>query len=377
MRVAIVALSCQNGGMLHYASQLANSLASQAEVHFFTPPKPELDAYLIPGVTQHPLLQLSYPGHPLRSWSRQLNPLIHGRNAQRIRSVRPDVIHIVTAHPANCLLMPLLGRIPVCFTLHDPSAHPGESTPLKDVLMQRTIAMSDRLVVHGEALRTELQDRNVPAARISVIPHGDYGFLRRHAGDIAEEPLILCFGRFSPYKGMEVLCRAERLLGDRLGEYEVCVAGEGDAGLFTSEIGPSGRVRVINRFISDEEVAHLFQRARLVVLPYTQASQSGVLAIAQAFGKAAIVTDVGGLPEAVGFGKAGLIVPPNDAPALAEAIAHAWGDPALRQRLGSAGLARVEQEIGWPIVSQQHLTLYHDMIVGGVAELASMKHKPS
>lgn len=373
MRVAIVALSCPNGGMLHYASQLANSLASQADVHFFTPPKPELDAYLLPSVTRHGLLQLSHPGHLLRSLFSQLNPFVHGINAQRIRRIRPDVIHLVTAHPANSLLVPLLGDTPVCFTLHDPSAHPGESTPIKDFLMQRAIAVSDRVIVHGEALRTELEAQQVPAGRIAVIPHGDYGFLRRHAAELPETPLILCFGRFSPYKGIDVLCRAEQLLGDRLGPYELCVAGEGDAGIFASEIGPSGRVRVINRFISDAEVACLFQRARLVVLPYTQASQSGVLAIALAFGKASIVTEVGGLPEAVGFGKAGLIVPPNDPHALAEAIACAWHDPELRQRLGAAGRARVEQEIGWPIISQRHLALYRDLIGHGVADLASLR----
>ncbi|MBO9542639.1 glycosyltransferase family 4 protein [bacterium] len=361
MRVAIVALSCQNGGMLHYASQLANSLASQAEVHFFTPAKRELADYLSRDLTHHPTLQLSYPGQPLRTLSRQLNPLVHGLNAQRIRKVRPDVIHLVTAHPANSLLLPLLGDTPVCFTLHDPSAHPGESTPLKDFLMQRTIAGVDRLIVHGEALRTELAAQGIEASRIAVIPHGDYGFLLRHAGAIAEEPMILCLGRLSAYKGLEVLCQAERLFGDRLGDYRVCIAGEGDPELFREEIGPSGRIDVINRFLSDEEVAHLFQRARLVVLPYTQASQSGVLAIAQAFGKAAIVTDVGGLPEAVAYGEAGLIVPPRDASALAEAVVRAWHDPELRQRLAWGGRARVEQEIGWPIVAQHHLALYRQM----------------
>ncbi|MNY00678.1 Alpha-D-kanosaminyltransferase [compost metagenome] len=227
--------------------------------------------------------------------------------------------------------------------------------------MQRTIASVDRLIVHGEALRTELAAQGVEASRIAVIPHGDYGFLLRHAGAIAEEPMILCLGRLSAYKGLEVLCQAERLFGDRLGDYRVCIAGEGDPELFREEIGPSGRVEVINRFLSDEEVAHLFQRARLVVLPYTQASQSGVLAIAQAFGKAAIVTDVGGLPEAVAYGEAGLIVPPRDPVALAEAVVRAWHDPELRQRLAWGGRARVEQEIGWPIVAQHHLALYRQM----------------
>nr|HBN08269.1 hypothetical protein [Cyanobacteria bacterium UBA8530] len=61
MRIGIVALSCPNGGMLHYTSQLANALAEKAEVHLFTPWKPELEKYLDARVKLQPTLPLSLP----------------------------------------------------------------------------------------------------------------------------------------------------------------------------------------------------------------------------------------------------------------------------------------------------------------------------
>ncbi len=214
------------------------------------------------------------------------------------------------------------------------------------------------IIVHGESLRDELTVQKVPAERIAVIPHGDYGFLKRYSRDLPEEDLILFFGRFSKYKGIEVLCQAERLLASRLDGYKVVIAGEGEADGFLSDIGPSGRVEVVNRFLSDAEVAQWFQRARIVVLPYTQASQSGVLAIALAFEKPAIVTAVGGLPEAVQHGEAGLIVPPNDPVALADAIEELWMNPDLRGKLANAGKALVTHHIGWPIVAARYLDAY-------------------
>lgn len=362
MRVAIVALSCPRGGMLHYATQLANAIAHQAEVHLFTPDPDALAGYLSPGIECHATLPLSYPGQRWRSILTQASVLRHARHARMVRACRPDVVHLVTDHPSNGVLAAMLGGLKVVFTQHDATQHPGEEAWLEARLTRWMASRADRIVVHAERLKDVLVARGYGAERITVIPHGDYGFLQRLAPEAEEEPLILCFGRLVRYKGLDVLCRAERLLAERRSDYRVIVAGEGDRSLFEQAIGPSGRVTVIDRFLPDAEVAALFRRARLVVLPYTEASQSGVLAIAFAFGKPAVVTEVGGLPEAVAFGKAGLLVPPNDEVALAEAIERLWTDPGLRQSLGAAGRRMIDEEIGWPIVAERHMAMYRELV---------------
>ena len=98
---------------------------------------------------------------------------------------------------------------------------------------------------------------------------------------------------------------------------------------------------VRNRHIPDREAAQLFIDADIVVLPYVEASQSGVLAIANAFAKPVIVTDVGELGRAVEDGVSGLVVPPADERPLADAILKLATDGALRARdLGMRGTRR-------------------------------------
>jgi glycosyltransferase involved in cell wall biosynthesis len=362
VRIALVALSCPDGGMLHYTSQLANALAGRAEVHLFTPDRPEVRAYLAPAVRLHDMAVLSQPNQPLRNYLRQANPLAHVANAAAIRAERPDVVHIVTDHPSNTLLMALLGPVPVVFTHHDPVRHPGEGHALKQWLTDEVARAADRVIIHANALQPELRRLGLRAGQVAVIPHGDYGFMRQHAQAVPEEPMILCFGRLVRYKGVDDLCRAERLLRGKLGPYRIVIAGAGDTGFFRDEIAPDAPIEVLDRFLDDAQVADLFARARLVVLPYVQASQSGVLAIAAAFGKPAVVTAVGGLPEAVDHGRAGVIVPPRDPAALAEAIAELWHDAPRRAALGAAGRALVDRTIGWPRIATLHLGLYTELL---------------
>ncbi|MBM3268859.1 MAG: glycosyltransferase family 4 protein [Candidatus Sericytochromatia bacterium] len=380
MRLAMVALSCPAGGMLHYSSQLANALSRDTDLAFYTPWQPDLATYFDRRIALRRIVPLNRAGDRKGLLTRQVNPFLHLATARQILRHQPGIVHLVTDHPANSLVvraLRLLGHRAVVLTHHDPVRHPGETSRLKDVLTGMTVAAADRVVVHGDTLARDLAAQGVPSTKVVAIPHGDYGFLRRHASGAPEEPLILCFGRILPYKGLDVLCRAERLLGDQLGEYRICIAGAGDPACFAGEIGPSGRVSVRAEFLPDAEVASLFERARLVVLPYTQATQSGVLAVAFAFGKPAIVSDVGGLPEAVGYGRAGRIVPAGDPAALAAAIAGLWHDPAARAALGQAGRERISAEIGWPIVASRHLEMYRDLGSKGASSTLPVRAAPS
>jgi len=94
-------------------------------------------------------------------------------------------------------------------------------------------------------------------------------------------------------------------------------------------LGIAGRVRMINRYVPNEEMDLYFSAADVVVLPYLQATQSGVVQIAFGFEVPVITTNVGGLPETVRDGDLGLVVPPNDEQLLAGAI-----DRFFRQNLG-------------------------------------------
>ncbi len=119
----------------------------------------------------------------------------------------------------------------------------------------------------------------------------------------------LFFGRIDKYKGIENLCAAyERLPEDFIDKYHLVIAGKGQ---FSSQeiayIKADNRIHILNRFITDGEMNWLFKNSVAVVMPYIEASQSGVLPIAYHFSKPVIVTDQPGLTENVIDGKTGYI----------------------------------------------------------------------
>jgi glycosyltransferase involved in cell wall biosynthesis len=144
-------------------------------------------------------------------------------------------------------------------------------------------------------------------------------------GIAPDTPLVLFFGYVRPYKGLGVLMEAIAEARHHIPELRLVVAGEfyedekKYRGLM-SELGITRAVDVHNRFLPDEEVATLFAACDVVVQPYLTATQSGVAQIAFHFERPMILTDVGGLAEIVQDGHAGLVVPPRDPDALAEAI---------------------------------------------------------
>jgi glycosyltransferase involved in cell wall biosynthesis len=119
-------------------------------------------------------------------------------------------------------------------------------------------------------------------------------------------------------------------------------------------------VRFVPRFVVDREIPAFFRRADLVVLPYREIDQSGVLFTALAFGKPLLLSAVGGFPEVAATGAAEL-VPPGDPAALHTALARLLADPATRERLAAAASAAAAGPYAWDAIAAQHLALYRQL----------------
>ena len=127
------------------------------------------------------------------------------------------------------------------------------------------------------------------------------------------------------------------------------------------------RFTIINEFVSIERRGELFAAADVVVLPYIEASQSGVIPLAYAAGKPVVVTAVGGLPEAVEDGRTGLVVAPRDERALADAVVRLLDDPVLARELGAAGRRKLDAEWSPARVAEQTLRVYRAAASGAAA----------
>jgi glycosyltransferase involved in cell wall biosynthesis len=239
----------------------------------------------------------------------------------------------------------------------------------------RALERMDAVVALSEYGAGSLAEAGVPREKIEVIPHGAFDYLaelpeRPLPAELegADGPVILFFGLIRPYKGADVLLRAFGELGAE--NAELWIAGRplgvdmAELRRLAAEVG--GRVRFVDRFVSDSEVPALMRRADVVALPYRDAEQSGVLYTALAFGKAIVATSVGGFPEvaAAGEGDTIRLVPPGDHTALADALGVVLSQPSERARLEAAARAAASGPYSWGSIAARTLALYERLLGG-------------
>jgi glycosyltransferase involved in cell wall biosynthesis len=231
------------------------------------------------------------------------------------------------------------------------------------------LAEMDAVVVHSEhgagRLRT---DFGVPPEKLRVIPHGAFDYLT-HQEDEAPlpaelrevtGPVILSFGLVRPYKGTDVLLEAFRQIeGAELWVVGMPRMPMGE--LHDLARQASGKVRFVDRFVTDPEIPAFMRRADLVVLPYRNIEQSGVLYTALAFGRPLVLSAVGGFPEVAEQGAARL-VPPEDPGALAGALSELLGDRPARDSLADAATRAAATTYSWERIGEQTMALYRDLL---------------
>jgi glycosyltransferase involved in cell wall biosynthesis len=153
------------------------------------------------------------------------------------------------------------------------------------------------------------------------------------------------------------------LIAEKIPEVKLIIAGRGEN---IEQYFPNGyeekRYEILNRYIPSEEVADLFQRSTATILPYIESSQSGVAAISYATGTPVIASEIGGLGEMIRHEKDGLLVPPGDVRALADAVIHLLSKPELQQQLRTAALTRCQEDLNWSNIAAQTVEVYRKAI---------------
>ena len=201
--------------------------------------------------------------------------------------------------------------------------------------------LCDHIFVHTQKMKEELcLDFDVAENAVTVIRHpvndafSDTELTpaeaKQRLGIRDDEKVILFFGRIRPYKGIEYLLDAFRLLScDEQAKYRLIVAGEPKKGSedYLHEIQESvrtdftkGQVILRIQFIPDEEMEVYLKGADVLVLPYKEIFQSGVLFLAYSFGLPVVATDVGSFREEIVEGSTGFLCQPGDPAELAKAI---------------------------------------------------------
>ena len=148
---------------------------------------------------------------------------------------------------------------------------------------------------------------------------------------------VLLFGKIKPYKGLDILIKAARIVRKKLGnKFSVVIAGKGNLSYFDTLLSTEDLeyIYIQNRFIPEIEIPRLFKEAKFLVLPYTDASQSGVVSLAYTFSKPVIVSNVGSIPEYVDHGVTGFTFETGDIDQLAKYMTKLVEDNNLCLEMG-------------------------------------------
>lgn len=345
-----------------YTIELANGLAEYVELHLIFPEKISVTIkdLLDPRIKAH-----SFSKPRIRD---PRNIFAMGNMMRIIRQINPDVLHVQETNDPWYDLTLLINRMPpLVTTIHDVFRHPGDRQSVFGSEYTRRVAFyrSQQIIVHTESLKQALtQYFKIPQHKVNVLAHGELGSLyqRRAKGKVIQrEPYtLLFFGRIWPYKGLDYLLQAMPLIAAKIPEVKLIIAGRGEN---LQQYFPNGydknHIEIINDFIPEEDVAGLFQRSTASVLPYIEASQSGVAALSYGMGTPIVASDVGGLTEIIKPEKDGILVPPRDVEALANAIIMLLSNLTLQQRMQTAALARCQQDLNWSKIAAQTVDVYH------------------
>jgi glycosyltransferase involved in cell wall biosynthesis len=250
-------------------------------------------------------------------------PFEVGGLAARIAALRPDAAICAMPAPLDMLMAAALRRakVPYAVVVHDADLHPGDVHGLQMVLQRRLASRADAVVALSRHVGDRLLEQGVArAGRLVLSEHPPLHFgplppaPRAHGGRLR----LLCFGRLLPYKGLDLLAEAMAALGGRA-DMELRVVGSGPESAVLDQLRGLPGVRVENRWVPEEEVAAILAWSDALVLPYREASQSGVAAAALAARRFVVATRVGGISEQLeGSPLARLVAP--EAGALAEAL---------------------------------------------------------
>lgn len=265
-----------------------------------------------------------------------------------VARARPKILHILWNNKVQffdrTLLMlyyKLFGK-KIALTAHNINAGKRDSNDswLNRLTLKIQYRLADHIFVHTEKMKSELlDDFGVRERAVTVIPFGinnsvpDSDLTTRQAkqklGIGTGDRTILFFGNIGPYKGLDLLVTAFQRIAARNRNYRLIIAGKPRGGCekYLNEIQKAisrdtNWARVTQRigYVPDEETELYFKAADVLVLPYTQVSQSGVLFLGYSFGLPVIATDVGSLREDLVQGKTGFLCKPHDPDGLAEAI---------------------------------------------------------
>ena len=325
------------GGIAQYGGLLIQELEKRYEVSSisYSLMYPKL---LYPGKTQKDYSATNVVKNDIQYILNTINPFTYIKTARYINKYNPELVIIHWWHPyfsiVDWMTMKLIKReIKVCICCNNVMPH--DKIPFSKFLTKMVLKCGKMFIVHSEEEEKQLFNlvgTNVAYIKIlcpNVSTFVNTGMTQKVARERLnlekEQKVLLFFGFVRKYKGLYHIINIMPELKKRLDNFKLLIVGDfyddkEKYDLQIKELNLEEDLKVYSEFIPDAEVEPYFAASDAVILPYDSATTSGVIQAAYFFNKPVIVTNVGGLSEAVVHGKTGYVVEADNEQALCQQI---------------------------------------------------------
>lgn len=280
-----------------------------------------------------------------------------------IEEFNPDVIHS-TIVPDTVELLLYKFRHKMVVTMHDPFLHSGKSNLRSIIHRYIAVKLIPKIVLLNSIQKDIFVKKyKINENKILVNRLGSYTFLKQcflpKCKRSDKTVNLLFFGHIASYKGLEFLMQAMPIIKRDIPNIKLTIAGGGEIYFDYKPYKSCDYIKVINRYVSMEELATLLECCSVVVCPYKDATQSGVVMSAFAMNRTVVATNVGGLAEQIRNGVTGVIVRPGDVQELADAIIRICKDQSLICKFES----NIEEQnssydYSWSFIASKYVDFY-------------------
>jgi glycosyltransferase involved in cell wall biosynthesis len=324
--------------------------------------------------------------HVAGSRAHRLRVFLRGaaRYVRVLARERPALVHLHSAAHGSFLRKALLlwtaraFRVPVVLHVHSGDFvdfHERSPKPLQR-FTRATLTGADRVIALGDVWAERMRGI-APRARIAAV--GNPITLPAEVARPGDPPTVVFLGQIAEFKGVFGLLEAwADAVRDLPGGARLVLAGSGDTDRAQRDVARLGIGASVEMpgWVSAAEVRDLLAGADVLVLPSLGEGQPMSVLEAMAHGLCVVATSVGGVPEMLDGGAAGVLVPRADVPALAAALREVLTDPQRRRALGAAARARVAERHDAERVWRRFDALYRELAgLPAVAETPSTRTK--
>lgn len=350
MKVAVVGPAYPlRGGIAHHVYCLERELTARGHTVKVISYKKLYPRLFFPGTTERDASASKLDPHALPILT-PLNPITWGRALKALKAFSPDVVVFQWWQPFFAPVIGILGRAlrsrGIRCILECHNVIPHEGSPFDRLLLRFASKASDSFITHSEADRDILLSY-VSGKRIGVAPLPTPEVFQGSTNQSRNGRTILFFGKVRRYKGLDVLLAAMPRVLSKV-DCRLTIIGEFYDSVdnyrnLVREYGLEEHVSLEDRYVGNEEIVEIFDRADVLVLPYLTATQSAVAHIALANALPIIAARTGGLSEIVVENVTGLLFPPGDPAALADQLVSYFSNnlgPVFAKKLVSAKVNR-------------------------------------